>query len=76
MNNSKYGVAIRTTIGNVKSCLQLSSPYNLSTIEISKVNYSYKLKKISIESIVCTKKPFYQYENELRLWLKGVYARI
>ena len=73
LNNSKYGVAIRTTIGNLKSCLQLSSPYNLSTIRIRRVNYSYKLEKISIESIVCTKKPFYKYENELRLWIRAVY---
>lgn len=71
-NNNEYGVAIRTTVGKLKSCLQHSEPYSIPTIRFNKVVYSDNLKDKSLKSVVCTKKPFYSYEKELRLWLSAI----
>ena len=71
-NNNEYGVAIKTTVGKLKSCLQHSEPYSIPTIRFNKVIYSDNLKDMSLKSAVCTKKPFYSYEKELRLWLRAI----
>ncbi len=67
LNNSKQGIAIKTTVGNIRKSFISSDFYCI----IGRVDYSNKVEEVTQDSISGTKKPFYEYEKEFRIIIKN-----
>ncbi|NVO09562.1 MAG: hypothetical protein HXX16_06340 [Bacteroidales bacterium] len=67
LNNSKQGIAIKTTVGNIRKSF-LSN--DLDCV-IGQVEYSNKVEEVNQDSINGTKKPYYEYEKEFRIFIKN-----
>jgi hypothetical protein len=71
LSGSKAGVAIRTNVSSLKQALVISNEQLDEEIFISKINYSNYLKEqdLSRFRLITTKREFYKYENEVRLFI-------
>lgn len=69
LKGSTSGVAIKTTVGSLKSSLENGNDKNSEDIYLGKVSYTNNVdfKELSRFDLVTTKMPYYRYENELRL---------
>jgi len=71
LGNKPEGVAIRSTLGRLKSAIRSGKDPYTETLYMGKVQYRNHLKsdELSRFSIVTTKKTFYKFEEELRLFI-------
>ncbi len=71
LGGSKAGVAIRTNVSSLKQSLINSNKQLDEEIFISKINYSNFLKEQDLNrfKLITTKREFYKYEDELRLFI-------
>ena len=71
LGDSKNGVAIKSAVGTLKSVLQKSNDSYPEEFYVGKVRYRSHLRSddLSRFSIVTTKKPYYEFEKELRLFI-------
>jgi hypothetical protein len=65
LNNSKQGIAIKTTVGNIRKSF---ISQDLDCV-IGQVEYSNKVKEVNQDLINGTKKPYYEYEKEFRIFI-------
>ena len=67
------GVAVRTTVGALKKAITSEVDDNSENFYIGRVQYSNHLKpdKLNRLSVVTTKKHFYDFEKELRVFILG-----
>ncbi len=74
LGGDKDGVGIRTTAGKLRnSLIQKQNSINYSTdfkFSMGEVKYSHYIKydELNPVSVLTTKKPFYKFENEIRLF--------
>lgn len=71
LGNKPEGVAIRSTVGRLKRAIRLGKDPYPETLYMGQVRYRNHLKsdELSRFSIVITKKTFYKFEEELRLFI-------
>lgn len=71
LGGDKAGIAIKTNFKNLKNSIVESKKYSLPDIYAGKVKYrdSLPVRELTTPSIITTKREFYSYENELRLFL-------
>lgn len=71
LGNKPEGVAIRSTVGRLKTALRTGKDPHPETLYMGQVRYRNHLKsdELSRFSIVTTKKTFYKFEEELRLFI-------
>lgn len=67
LNNSKQGIAIKSTVGNIRKSFITQ---DLDCI-IGQVEYSDKVTEVNQDLIIGTKKPYYEYEKEFRIFIKN-----
>jgi len=69
LGGSKSGVAIKTTVGNLRRAIDGGGENYQEDIYLGKVEYSDYIphEELSRFSIITTKNNFYEYEKELRL---------
>jgi len=67
LNNSKQGIAIKTTVGNIRKSF---ISQDLDCV-IGQIEYTDKVKEVNQDLINGTKKPYYEYENEFRVFIKN-----
>jgi len=65
LEGGKQGVAIKSTVGRIKSAFEKSEYKGV----IGKVNYKDSVERVNQDLIIGTKKPYYKYENELRIMI-------
>lgn len=71
LEGAKIGVAIKTTISNLKKSIEKGNDPYPEDIYISTVEYSDKFSKSQVSrfDLITRKRSFYQFENELRLFI-------
>lgn len=71
LSNKPEGVAIRSTAGRLKSAIRLGKDPYPETLYMGQVRYRNHIKsdELSRFNIVTTKKTFYKFEEELRLFI-------
>lgn len=71
LGSQPEGVAIRSTAGRLKKAIRSGNDPYPETLYIGKVRYQNHLKvdELSPFSVVTTKKTFYKFEEELRLFI-------
>lgn len=71
LGNENNGVAIKSTVGKLKDSIQSGSDPYPENFYIGSVKYETHLKpdELSRFSVITTKKPFYDFEKELRLFI-------
>jgi len=67
----KNGIAIRSTVSSLKKAIQNGNDSYPEEFFIGKIKYSSHLKPDELErfSVITTKKPFYDFEKELRVFI-------
>ena len=71
LGGKKNGVAIKSTVSSLTKAIESGNdPYSESFF-VAKVKYCHHLKKdqLARESVIATKKPYYSFEEELRLFI-------
>jgi len=71
LGGEKNGVAVRSTVSNLKKSVEKGGDSYPEDFFIGKVRYKKHLKhdELSRLSVITTKKPFYDFEKELRLFI-------
>ena len=71
LGGSKAGVAVRTNLSSLKKALLETNKDLDEEVFVSKINYSNYLKEqdLSRFKLIITKREFYKYEDELRLFI-------
>lgn len=71
LGNKPEGVAIRSTVGRLRAAIRSGKDPYPETLHMGQVRYRNHLKsdELSRFSIVTTKKTFYKFEEELRLFI-------
>ena len=71
LGNEKNGVAIRSTISALRKAVQIGGDLYPEEFFLGKVKYKTHLKpdELARLSIITTKKPYYDFEKELRLFI-------
>jgi hypothetical protein len=71
LNNKPEGVAIQTTVSRLKKSLLTGDDPHPETVYLGQVRYRnhLKLEELSQFDIITTKKKFYDFEHELRLFI-------
>lgn len=71
LEGSKTGVAVKSTVSKLKKAIENETNSFEETIYLGKVDYSDYLPENGLNrfKIVTTKKEFYEFENELRLFI-------
>lgn len=71
LDGEKNGVAIRSTVSSLKKAIQNGSDPYPEEFYIGKIKYQKHLKQDELArlSIITTKKPFYDFEKELRVFV-------
>lgn len=71
LGGEKNGVAIRSTVSSLKKAIQNGNDPYPEEFFIGKIKYRSHLKQDELArlSVITTKKPFYDFENELRVFI-------
>ena len=71
LGDEKNGIAIRTTISSLKNAIQDGGDPYPEEFFIGKIKYRSHLKQDELArlSVITTKKPFYDFEKELRIFI-------
>jgi len=71
LGGSKAGIAIKTTVSALRKAIERGNDPVPENIFIGKVQYTNNLPESAISpfSLITTKKEYYAYENELRLFI-------
>jgi len=71
LGGEKNGIAIKSTVSNLRKSVEQGQDKYPETFFIGKVQYKRHLaqNELSRLSIIITKKPFYDFEKELRLFI-------
>ena len=70
LGGSKSGVALKSNVKNLKEAINKGNDSFDEDIYIGKVSYTdFIPKTITRQKVITTKNPFYEFENELRLFI-------
>lgn len=68
LGRSSQGIAIESRVGSIRNCFTSDK---LKKAKIGKIDYSNSIKEINQDIICGTKKPYYSYENEFRIFVQN-----